>query len=195
MKLPLDFYLGLQAQRLETDVRRAVGVFSLENGLSPAVPGSTTEELFYRENSFAVSINQLVATYFVLGASYRFTEAQLSDTLPQVPVSALPTARQRSHSGLHQASQYILFNHPSGFFARGDATWYHQHNSGFNPAERGDDFVQENLYAGYRFWHRRAEIRLGLLNLSGQNYHLSPLTVYAELPRKRAFEARLNFVF
>ena len=35
----------------------------------------------------------------------------------------------------------------------------------------------------------------GLLNLAGQDYHLNPLTTYAELPRKRLFEARLNFEF
>lgn len=46
----------------------------------------------------------------------------------------------------------------------------------------GDSFFQENIYVGYRFFHRRAELVLGLLNLAGQNYQLNPLTVYSELP-------------
>ena len=36
---------------------------------------------------------------------------------------------------------------------------------------------------------------LGILNLTDQDYHLNPLTVYAELPRERTFVARVNFQF
>jgi hypothetical protein len=36
---------------------------------------------------------------------------------------------------------------------------------------------------------------MGILNLSDQDYHLSPLTVYLELPRQRSFFAWLKFVF
>jgi len=115
--------------------------------------------------------------------------------LPAVPVSALSTADQTLHSELHQATGYILFNHPSGFFARGEAQWYHQHNSGYSTPMPGDDFFQENLFAGYRFAHRHLEILFGILNLGDQDYHLNPLTVYAELPRERTFIARLKFVF
>jgi len=96
---------------------------------------------------------------------------------------------------LHNASGYVLFNHPSGIFARIETDWYRQSNSGYRGALPGDDFFQENVYIGYRFAHRHAEVRLGLLNLAGQDYHLNPLTTYAELPRKRLFEARLNFEF
>ena len=56
-------------------------------------------------------------------------------------------------------------------------------------------FVQENIFVGCRFAHRRTELQLGILNLSGGGYELNPLTVYQELPRKRVLEARLNFIF
>ena len=46
------------------------------------------------------------------------------------------------------------------------------------------DFFQENLYVGWRFFHRRAELMLGLLNLSGQNYQLNPLTEYSNCQEK-----------
>jgi hypothetical protein len=99
------------------------------------------------------------------------------------------------HAELHQATGYVLFNHPSGLFARADATWYHQNNSGYDAPLPGDDFVQENFYLGYRFLQRRAELMFGILNLSGQDYHLNPLSAYAELPRERSFILRLNFIF
>jgi len=88
-----------------------------------------------------------------------------------------------------------LFNHPSGFFARADAVWYHQHNTGYNPELPESDFVQENVFIGWRFLQRRLEVMLGILDLGNHDYHLNPLNVYAELPRERTFIARLNFIF
>ena len=195
LKFPTRTYAGLQAQRLETNVRRTIGLFTLNNGLAPFVTNSTLEKLDYRENSLGGSLNQLVGDNLVLGVSYKFDDVELNDVLPGVPVAALASARQNHRAELHEAGGYVLFNHPSGFFARADATWYHQNNFGYTPSLPGDDFVQENIYAGYRLWHRRAEIMVGILNLSGQDYHLNPLTVYQELPRERTFMARLKFQF
>jgi Tfp pilus assembly protein PilF len=193
VKLATGTYAGLQVQRLESDVQRQIGVFALTNAIN-FMPDSTRERLDYRENSLGVSLNQLLGRQFVVGLSYTFIDAKLDDLLPEVP--PVPTsADQHFRSELHQVGGYVLFNHSSGLFARADAIWYHQHNTGFTPGQPGDDFVQENLYAGWRFARRRAEILVGLLNLSGQNYHLNPLTVYSELPRKRALEVRLKFQF
>jgi Tfp pilus assembly protein PilF len=200
LKFPSKTYAGIQADRLETGVRRAIGVFepSVIDGAGffpPFVPGSTDEHLDYRENVLSLTLNQLVGEEFVLGASYKYDQVELHDVLPAVSTTALPTADQTFHSDLHQVTGYALFNHRSGFFARADASWYHQNNSGYNPAEPGDDFVQENIYAGWRFWHRRAELMVGILNLSDQNYRLNPLTVYMELPRVRTYMVRLKFLF
>ena len=59
----------------------------------------------------------------------------------------------------------------------------------------GDDFWQFNLYAGYRFLQRRAEARVGLLNLGDQDYRLNPLTLYNELPRQRELTVSFKFNF
>ena len=98
-----------------------------------------------------------------------------------------------SQSTLQQAEGYVQFNHPSGSFARAEAHWYGQSNS--DPTEPGDHFFQYNLFAGYYFAHRRAELELGILNLTGENYNLDPLNSYQGLPTSRVFEAKLNFVF
>lgn len=194
-KFPTGTFVGLQVQQLNSRVRRTIGNFSLMNSQAPFVPDSTLEQLDYRELSVMVSINQLLSDDFAAGASYKVDDVTLNDSLPGVPVAALPTARQQTHAILQEASAYLVFNHPSGFFARVDATWYHQHNSGYSPALPGDDFVQENIYAGYRFLNRRCEVQFGILNLGGQNYRLNPLNVYAELPRERTFMGRFKFIF
>ena len=204
LRFPTGTYAGVQAERLETDVRRTIGVFvpttiSGSGFIPPFIPSSTGEELDYHENSISVSLDQLVGKEIVLGASYKFSHVEFEDTFPQVPAAALqktlPDVDRPLEADLHQVSGYVLFNHSSGFFARAETHWYHQRNSGYATALPGDDFFQHNLFAGYRFAHRRAEITMGILNLSDEDYHLNPLTTYAELPRKRAFTARLNFQF
>ena len=195
LKFPARTCAGIQVERLESEVSRQIGVFSISNSMAPYSPDLRLEELGYRENSISASLNQLVGESFVFGASYKFAHVKLHDQLPQVPVSALPAAALTERSDLHQTSGYVLFNHPSGFFARAETHWYHQSNSGDPHAGPGDDFFQHNLFAGYRFAHRRAEVLLGVLNLTDEDYHLSPLTTYAELPRERTLMVRLKFEF
>jgi hypothetical protein len=190
LKFSSRTYAGIQAQRLNTDVDRTVGALALDNGTPPFVTTSTLEQLRYHENSIGASINQLLGDDLVVGASYTFDRVELGDVYPNIPVAGYDTTQ---HNDLHETSGYVLFNHPSGLFARADATWYHQINS--QAGQPGDDFVQENLYVGYRFLHRHAELMFGILNLSGQDYHLNPLNTYMELPRERSYIVRLNFVF
>ena len=195
LKLGPRTYAGAQFQHLTSNVQRQIGVFTLQNGGAPFVADTTLETLDYQENSVQVSINQLLNDGFVVGASYRYSRAELTDVLPQVPVAALPSAYQNLQATLQETSAYLLFNHPSGFFARVDVTWYHQQNSGYTPALPGDDFVQENLLVGWFFFKRRLQIQAGILNLSGQDYHLNPLNAYSELPRERTYMGRVNFQF
>jgi len=193
LKFPTRTYAGVEAQRLETNLRRGIGVFSYVPGVRPLAPNSTPEDLDYGENLLAVSLGQLVGDMVAVGASYKLDQVRFRDVYPQVPATVLP--RDVMQADLHQATAYIVLNHPSGFFARAETQWYNQHNSGYSPALPGDNFFQESVYAGYRFARRRVQILLGILDVANQDYHLNPLSTYAELPRKRTFEARVDFQF
>ena len=195
LKFPTGTYAGVQVQRLETNVRRDIGVFLLNNGIPPFQSASTGEALDYRENSISASVNQLMGKYFVLGAGYSYSQARLDDNLPGVPTAALATAQQQFHSDLHHVSGLVVFNHPSGFFARAETHWYSQSNSGYSPALPGDNFFQENLFAGWRFDHRRIQVTAGILNLADSDYHLNPLTIHEEWPHQRTFTLQLDFIF
>jgi outer membrane receptor protein involved in Fe transport len=194
-KLEPGIYAGIIAEQLKCNVRQDLGTFLLQNGNTPAITGSTPERLDYTERDLGVNLNKLIGNDVVVGASYQLISADLRETLPGVPLALLPTAAQKLDATLHEATAYLVFNHPSGFFARAETQWYSQANAGYTPAEPGDDFSQHNIYAGWRFDHRHAELMLGLLNLAGRDYRLNPLTVYSELPRGRVFEARLKFEF
>jgi cytochrome c-type biogenesis protein CcmH/NrfG len=205
LKLGPRTFAGIQVEQLKSGISRDIGIFAWA-GVPPIIPASTPEQLDYRERTVSISLNQLVGDKIVLGASYNITRSDLHDVLSDL--TGLPAANisfaadQMEESTLQQAEGYVQFNHPSGFFARAEAHWYGQSNtdqtsanSGQAFTEPGDHFFQYNLFAGYFFAHRRAELELGILNLTGENYNLNPLTTYQELPRSRVFEAKLNFVF
>jgi hypothetical protein len=58
-----------------------------------------------------------------------------------------------------------------------------------------DAFPQVNLLVGWRFRNRRGDIAVGLLNVTGEDYRLSPINYYTELPRERTLYTRLRFNF
>jgi outer membrane receptor protein involved in Fe transport len=201
-KLPTRTYLGLSGQILNSVVDRSDGAF----GVTPAImdfadQASLREHLDYSEQSVSLTANQLVGNEWAFGAVYRLSRAVLHDNFPELP-SNLPVpgdmpvkTRQRTEGVLNNLNLFAIYNHPCGFFAEGQALWYGQNNIGYSGTIPGDDFWQFNAYAGYRFPRRRAEITLGLLNLTGQNYKLNPLNIYNELPRERTVAVRFNIHF
>jgi len=100
-----------------------------------------------------------------------------------------------SRADLQQGEFALTWRSPTGFFARGELWWYAQALAGDGPQPSGDSFPQLNVYAGYRFPKRRAELTVGGLNLTGGDYRLSPLNYYMEMPRERVFYLRLRLNF
>jgi Tfp pilus assembly protein PilF len=192
-KFPRGTYAGLVAQHIVSRVHQTSGDLLAPGNAFPFVASSTSQDLRYNEESISASVNQLLPDGFVTGISYNLTRSNLKIADPEIPSSAYSFQDQTAY--LHQIDAYLLFNHPSGLFARFDANGYLQENIGYNGTEPPDDFVQLNLEAGWRFFHRRAQLLVGVLNLTDQNYHLNPLTEYSELPRSRVFIAQLNFEF
>jgi hypothetical protein len=183
---------------LTSDVTRAVGVLTNSTFLPvPDSPSGTRQALDFRERNLTAYAGRLLGDWFSVGARYRLSEAKLEGRFPDVPETAagLSDLEDDRRAVLHQLSLAAGFNHPAGWFARWDSAWYHQHNAGDNPALAGDDFWQHNLAVGYRFPRRRAELRVGVLNLADADYRLNPLNLHADLPRGRTFvaSARLNF--
>ncbi|HEY2083483.1 MAG TPA: hypothetical protein VGI88_11920 [Verrucomicrobiae bacterium] len=200
-KFPTGTYLGLSGEILNSDVHRDDGAFDFDLANGPVgVPSVLRESLNYSEQSLQFTANQLLGNCWSLGGSYRLSRAVLNDRFPDVP-SSVPLGfvdfqqKQRLEGVLNNLSLFAIYNHPCGFFAEGEALWYAQHNIGYGGTEPGDDFWQFNLFGGYRFPRRHAELTLGLLNLTGKDYKLNPLNVYNELPRERTLAVRLNINF
>jgi len=168
--------------------------------LGPGFSASTTQqELDYSEQTLTATWNQLMGNHWTLGAGYRISRAQLDNSYPDVPASAITAGgfqpQQSLAAILQQANAFILYNHPCGFFARAGALWTMQINQGYAPDIPGDTFWQINLEVGYRFARRHAEVRVGLLNLTDQDYQLNPLNLTPELPRERTLAVSFRFNF
>jgi outer membrane receptor protein involved in Fe transport len=200
-KFPTRTYLGVAAQLLKSDLHRTVGAFDSLDTEDFAIPSSLRQHLDFKEQSLLFTANQLVGRDWAFGAGYRLTYAVLEQNFQNVPDplpisdANSPPVRQRQDATLNQLSLFAIYNHPSGFFAKAEAVWYSQINKGYSPAEPGDHFWQLNALMGYRFWHRKAEATIGVLNITDRDYNLNPLNVYDNLPRERtlAVRFRLNF--
>src|SRR5204863_9322319 len=117
------------------------------------------------------------------GGSFRLARAEFTDRFPEIPASVNNAPGQRVKAVLRQANLFVRFQHDSGLFSQFDAVWSRQSNQCYAPDLPGDDFWQFNVFVGYRLLQRRAELRLGLLNITDRDYRLNPLTHYDELPR------------
>ncbi len=186
-------YLALSAEFLRSTADQSVGGFSRveSGGYGPAI--QLPEQLVFQECSLDFSLHQLFGNYFSLGARYRLADARLSTVFPQVG-PALGNSSDLCGL-LHLVSLDASFQHPSGFFASIEGEWWRQDLGEDLSSFPGDQFWQANAQMGYRSPRRRVEISLGVLNITGQDYCLSPINLYPNLPRQRTFAARLQFNF
>jgi len=186
-------YVGVSGEILKSTVDRIFGVYDF---VPFAVTASgTPETLDYEERTLSVSLYQLVGNEWSFGTRYRFSHAQLSDRFPAIR-PGLPGGFQPAQdwtSVLHQVHLFAIYNHRCGFFGELESLWNRQSNQGYTPERPGDDFWQFNAFIGYRW--RQAEARLGLLNLTDQDYRLNPLNLTPELPRSRTLLVSVRFCF
>jgi outer membrane receptor protein involved in Fe transport len=196
-KFPTRTYLGVSGELLNSNARQTVGAL-LSGQTFLAFPSGVHEGLNYQEQSLLFTANQLIGENWSLGARYRLSQAVLNENFAGATNLIIPgnvQPKQRLEAVLNQVDLLMVYNHPCGFFAQSEAHWYGQSNSGYTPGEPGADFWQLNAFAGYRFLHRKAEVTLGLLNITDQNYSLNPLNLYNELPRSRTLVLNLQLNF
>jgi len=191
-------WAGLVGQWSQGQVDRDIGILSFDPALfplPPASPAMTREVLDYHEWSATAVLNQIVGDSWFLGARYQFTRSELSQSYPAIPLPPGGSIDSRQWANLHDLRLTAAWRPPSGWFVQGELAWFAQTLGGSSPQPPGDEFPQFNLFTGYRFPNRRGDITLGVLNLTDENYRLSPLNYYLEMTRERVFYARLRLNF
>ena len=195
-------YLAIQGELLYSKMLKYQGSWIIDGDLGEPYPTYLRNRIDYREWSVSAAIDQLVGKQWSVGAKYSLNRANLETSYIDInPADVIFNyypgfyMRRESASLLHTLNLHANWNHPWGWFSSFEANWYRQSNVGFSSVLPGDDFWQFNAYAGYRFWHRRAELTVGLLNIGDQNYRLEPLSFYNEPARGRTFMTRLKISF
>jgi tetratricopeptide (TPR) repeat protein len=189
-------YLALSGEWLQSDVDRDFGVYDYAHF---TVHRSSTRQHFdFDERTLVFTANQLVSDEWAFGVRYRVSRAELQTDYRNIPDGVLTLLnfkpRTTTEAVLHQVNLTAIYNHRLGFFGQFEALWNAQMNEG-DSAGADEDFWQLNAFAGWRGFERRLEVRVGILNITGQDYRLSPLNLTAELPRERMFVARFKWNF
>ncbi len=189
-KVGASTYFGVSWEELRSEAQRRLGTIDFAANQSVS---STLQQLDYHERNFVAYANQLIGDRLSTGARYRLTDSELTLGLPEIPASVLVKNPRSQSALLHELTLFTVFQDASGFFAEANATWRAQSNDGYSPALNGDDFWQFNVFAGYRSNRRRAELRIGLINVTDQDYQLNPLTPYPEAYRDRTLVLSFKF--
>lgn len=192
-------YVGVSGEWLHSHGDRTLGAVRNASPFLPAPDTVTTlpDRLKFRERTLSLYASQLLGEEWSLGGRYQLSHAQLDETFPTLP-AGLPgkSALEKQESALmHQAGLSLLYQHPCGVFGQWGTTFRHQDSDGYTPTRPTENFWQHDLWVGYRMAQRRAELRFGVLNLTDQDYRLSPINYYTAIPRTRTFvvSLRLNF--
>jgi hypothetical protein len=189
-------FFGVDGEWLRSNSERVRGVYDLE--LKPpyvAAPSGVLDYLDYEEESLALYLNHLAGRYWSFGAHYLLSRASLDSRTPRLEGLGIPGAESELSAVLNQLRLDATFHHSVGLFFQFGALWTTQSNEGYSPDMPGDDFWQLDVAGGYVFPRRRAQLSLGLLNLTDRDYRLNPLNLVATPPRERTFFAGLALSF
>ena len=185
-------WLHAEASRSQAMGGRDVGALRFAETTDPI---ALREEAEFEARQLNLTAHQLLGEYVALGAGYTWSESTVTDEFPGVVGTPAAPARAEARSRLGRLELSAAFNHPSGVFARWQSAWNRQTNLDGASGYPGDDFWHHDLWVGWRFLQRRAELAVGVLNLTDQDYRIYPLNWYVEDYRSRtvALRARLAF--
>jgi Tfp pilus assembly protein PilF len=198
-------YFGIGGEWLQSDGSRTVGVVRASGFTNIATNSGTLQNVRWEELALTANLNQLVGRHWSFGARYRLSDVDLLQWMPEVIAGtsqvssdtveeALINFAGRTNAALlHQLELSARFTHPTGLFAEGAAVWFLQSNE--DDAIADENFWQFNVAVGWRFAQRRAELTVGVLNLTDEDYRLDPVNALGDLPRERTFIAQFKFNF
>lgn len=196
LKLRRDSWLSFQGETVLANVERRIGLFSYNFfGAPPITQSGTVEHLDYQEWKMRAIFNQIWGKEWFLQAQYQWSRSELNRDLPSIAATPAYARRAMTQADFHEIQLAATWRSRAGFFAKGEFWWFLQELDGSTPQPPGDHFPQLNFYAGYRFPNRRGEVSVGVMNVTGEDYRLSPLNYYLELPRERLFYTRIRFNF
>ncbi len=194
-KFPTRTYVDVEGQLLTSRGDQLIGAWSSGAVPTPGAVANMSQSQYFQEKDAFASVSQLIGANLSVGARYTLTSVDLS-TIVNTPAGTTPSSAFNTHedSTLNEFSFFANFYSPCGFFSQFQANWWKQENIA-SMGEPGDSFAQFNLYAGYRFPRRHAEVMVGVVNIGNQDYNIDPVTYFLEQAHTRTFVASFKFNF
>ncbi|HEX3988021.1 MAG TPA: TonB-dependent receptor, partial [Verrucomicrobiae bacterium] len=194
-KFSTGTYVDIEGQLLTSRGNQLIGAWTSGAVSTPAAVANLSQSQYFQEKDAFASVSQLIGKNLSLGANDTLTSIDLSTIVPTPPGTTSPTAfNTHEDSTLNELSFFANFYVPCGFFSQFQANWWKQENIAAM-GEPGDSFAQFNLYAGYRFPRRHAEVMVGVVNIGNQDYNIDPVTYFLEQAHSRTFVASFKFNF
>lgn len=189
---PTRTWATVSAEWLTSEASRETGGFVYGQGGFEEI-GAFRQDLDFTERSLSLTVGQLIGNDLALTLRYRVAEAELEGEYPGLSVADDFARDERSV--LNQCILGLRYQHPIGFFGSWESSWSHQSNHGDGAWREGDDFWRHDVWVGWRFLRRRAEVSVGVLNLTDEDYRLHPLNYFGETYRERTVAVTGRFAF
>jgi len=189
---PTRTWLTVSAERISSEASREIGGYVYRQSGFETV-SAFRQELDFTEHALAMTVGQLVGRDLALTMRYRVAEATLDREFLGLPADADFVGDERSV--LNQLTLGARYQRPEGFFGSWESTWSHQSNSGDAAWMEGDSFWRHDVWVGWRFLRRKAEVAVGMLNLTDEDYRLYPLNYFGETYRERTVAVTGRFAF
>jgi Flp pilus assembly protein TadD len=194
LRFPTGTYITAEAGERRQRIDRLIGIMNFDAFLATTTPGSTVESLRFRERTAVLTVNQVLGENVFLEGQYRLTDSRLMQDRPSIPATAGYARATVSSASLHQWRVALFLARPEGLFTRAEFAWWDQNGRGFLSGV-SDAFPQVDVLAGWHFRNRRGDLSVGLLNVTGEDYRLSPINHYTEIPRQRTLYTRFRLNF
>ncbi|HEY3913480.1 MAG TPA: TonB-dependent receptor, partial [Verrucomicrobiae bacterium] len=194
-KFSTGTYLDIEGQLLTSRGDQLIGAWASGEPPVPLANANLPQTQYFQEKDVFASVSQLIGKDLSVGARYTLTAVDLSTHVTTPSGTTIPTYYDgHENSTLNEVSLFANYELPCGFFSQFQVNWWDQENIA-SMDEPGDSFYQLNLYAGYRFMRRRAELTIGVINLNNSDYHIDPVTYFLEQAHNRTFVASFKFNF
>lgn len=189
---PTRTWTTVTLERWTSEAGRDLGGFVYgQNGIE-GVTG-IRQDLDFREHALALAVGQWAGRDLALTVRYRLAESVLEASHPGLP--ALEAYGRDERSLLNQVSAAARYQHPVGFFGTWESVWTHQSNHRDAAWMEGDAFWRHDVWLGWRFLRRKAELAVGVLNLTGEDYRIHPLSEFSPGYRDRTVAVTGRFAF
>lgn len=190
-------YLGMTAEWRRAEAKRQVGGMGVaSDSFFAPVPLQAEQEVNFDDTSLRFDLTQLLGDGWSMGCRYRlswsrlerrYTDVNSTTTLPAAFLSPV-----EEESLLHEIRLRTMYQHRRGLFGQIEASGFFEENEGYTPDGSSEQVWQLHAEVGCRFRRRQGEVGIGVVNLTDQDYRLSPLGTGERISRQRAFYVQVR---